>query len=53
VRKKFPAAARFVDQEWQVIGIEAVWTVDDQCAERMRRDRSQQLLGTSFFEVVG
>jgi hypothetical protein len=53
VRKKFPAAARFVDQEWQVIGIQAVWTVDDQGAERMRRDRLQQLLRTSFFEVVG
>jgi hypothetical protein len=53
VRNKLPAAARFVDQEWHMIGIQAVRTIDDQGAERMRCDRSQQLLGAGFSEVVG
>ena len=52
VRKKLLAVARFVDQKWHMIGIQAVRAVHDQGPEGMRCDRSQQFLGASFFEVV-
>jgi hypothetical protein len=35
-----------------MIGMQAVRTVDDQGAERMRCDRSQQFIGANFFGVV-